>query len=289
MSEGRGPFAKVYKAMWSGTLGEHWQAWTTFVWMLANCERGGIVRATPESIASFSRLPLEVVREGIRILEAPDPLSRTPDEEGRRILLLNPACSWGWRIVNLAQYREMTPSERAASYRARHFQTPGLFVTERDEPSRDRTMQTTDSEDREKTTPTSLVGSDSRPSVADRGEERVARVLTFKGGPEATISHGPGSEFVRLPCSGPEGDVVVVTRSYVREMQRLYPGAKVEQELLAMRGWLLSNTKKTARGMAAFVNRWLNGAQNRPGGGAPVGPRAASDAAYLAANSERFK
>ena len=43
-------------------------------------------------------------------LEAPDPASRDPEEEGRRLLRLDPHRDWGWTIVNWEKYEGIRSS-----------------------------------------------------------------------------------------------------------------------------------------------------------------------------------
>ena len=52
------------------------------------------------------------MREYLAILEAPDPDSQTPEEDGRRIVRLDPDRAWGWRVVNIQMYRGMGDLER---------------------------------------------------------------------------------------------------------------------------------------------------------------------------------
>lgn len=107
----RGVYAKVFKSMWQGTLGNSWEGWATFVYLLAHCDRAGLVDMTPEAISRGSSLPMEVVRRGLEILEAPDPSSRSTDLEGRRLERIDPSREWGWRIVNYEHYRTLRDSE----------------------------------------------------------------------------------------------------------------------------------------------------------------------------------
>src|SRR5207247_2600082 len=44
-------------------------------------------------------------------LGSPDPLSRTPDEDGRRIVPLDEGREWGWRLVNYMRYRLIRDQE----------------------------------------------------------------------------------------------------------------------------------------------------------------------------------
>ena len=53
------------------------------------------------------------------------------------------------------------------------------------------------------------------------------------------------------------------TMSEYEEFERLYPDVDLEQEFRKMRGWCLSNTRKTRKGIKRFVNNWLSRAQDR--------------------------
>ena len=115
-----GPFAKVYRSLWDGTLGPHRNGWNVFVFLLAHCDAAGIVELTPEAIAARSGVPLEDVADGIAVLEGPDPRSRSRVRDGRRIVRLDQDRDWGWQIVNYAKYRDMSPAQRNARFRERH-------------------------------------------------------------------------------------------------------------------------------------------------------------------------
>jgi hypothetical protein len=67
--------------------------------------RGHIDMSFP-AISTMTGWPLELLRQGIEELEKPDPDSRSQAEEGRRLVRLDPARSWGWRLVNHSLYRE---------------------------------------------------------------------------------------------------------------------------------------------------------------------------------------
>jgi hypothetical protein len=97
--------------MWDGTLAVHWEAWATFVFMIANCDKEGYIDMTPDSISARSRLPIEIVTKGLAVLEAPDPLSRSQDHEGRRLERIDAHRPWGWRIVNYLHYRTLADQD----------------------------------------------------------------------------------------------------------------------------------------------------------------------------------
>jgi hypothetical protein len=66
--------------------------------------------------------PIDLLTQGIQQLMEPDEHSRTPDHDGRRLVLIDPARSWGWIAVNHGKYREKArlmakDSDRTASGR----------------------------------------------------------------------------------------------------------------------------------------------------------------------------
>ena len=78
------------------------------VWfnMLAHSP-GGICDRTRLTISQETGLPMDRVSAAILVLESPDPESRTPDEEGRRVTRVCDSRDWGWRLVNWGYYRAL--------------------------------------------------------------------------------------------------------------------------------------------------------------------------------------
>jgi hypothetical protein len=70
--------------------------------------------------------------------------------------------------------------------------------------------------------------------------------------------------FIALPTNK-AGEEFSVMPPQVDEFHELYPAVDVRQALRSMRGWLLSNPKerKTLKGMARFINGWLEREQNK--------------------------
>ena len=73
--------------------------------LIVLAESDGTVDMTLEAISGVTRVPLDDLKSAISILEKPDPQSRTPDEQGARIVRLDEHRNWGWRIVNYEKYR----------------------------------------------------------------------------------------------------------------------------------------------------------------------------------------
>lgn len=100
-------YAKIFESIYDGSLRKDWKALIVFQQFLILCDEEGHIDMTPDAISSRTTIPIEIVEHGIKELEAPDPDSRSRNEEGRRIVLVNPPRKWGWKIVNHKAYREI--------------------------------------------------------------------------------------------------------------------------------------------------------------------------------------
>jgi hypothetical protein len=105
-------FAKVFSQILESSLAEDFRVRLVFEDFLKLCDLNGVVDMTPEAIARRTNVPLEIVLAGIEALERPDPKSRTPDAEGRRLVRLDDHREWGWMIVNHAHYRAIASEEQ---------------------------------------------------------------------------------------------------------------------------------------------------------------------------------
>ena len=104
-------YGKVFEQIYDSTVSECWQALVTFQQMIILADCDGTVDMTPESISRRTNIPLEIISEGIRNLEQPDRQSRSPLEDGRRIVRLDIHREWGWRVVNHGFYRGLKSRE----------------------------------------------------------------------------------------------------------------------------------------------------------------------------------
>lgn len=109
-------YTKLFKSIVDGSLYGRRQALPVFLVMLALADKHGIVDVLPKKIADILGESEEYVAIGIKELSDPDPISRTPTEEGRRILPLNEHRSWGWKITNYEVYRNMRDEEERRIY-----------------------------------------------------------------------------------------------------------------------------------------------------------------------------
>lgn len=109
-------FAKIFRSILDGTLGEDAEARHTFMDLLVLANRDGEVDMTPEAIAGVTHVPLERLKAALERLSSPDPRSRNPNEQGRRIVPIHEDRDWGWRVVNYAHYRGIRDQRERREY-----------------------------------------------------------------------------------------------------------------------------------------------------------------------------
>lgn len=79
-----------------------------WITMLAMKDMDGFVGASVNGLARMANLTCEQVEEGLKVLQSPDPYSRTKDFEGRRIVVEE----GGWRILNHQKMIDRIKRER---------------------------------------------------------------------------------------------------------------------------------------------------------------------------------
>jgi len=104
-------FAKVFFQIFESSISDDYLVRHVFMDLLVLSDEDGVVDKTSKAIARITNVPLEIVENAILKLSAPDDESRTPDEEGRRIVLIDKNRNWGWRIVNYDKYRKIRDEE----------------------------------------------------------------------------------------------------------------------------------------------------------------------------------
>jgi hypothetical protein len=83
-----------------------------FLWFLVSADVDGVVaKCDVRAIARMSNVTLEEAESAVATLMAPDPISRSPEEGGRR-LLTNVAGDWV--VVNAKKYRDFRTHKQVA-------------------------------------------------------------------------------------------------------------------------------------------------------------------------------
>lgn len=120
-------YAKIFTQIFDSTIAADWQVRHVFEDFLKLADENGVVDMPLDSIVRRANMPEEIIKRAILVLESPDPQSRTPDHEGRRLLRLYDDKDWGWVIANHDKYRSITNREelkrqgriRTAKFRSR--------------------------------------------------------------------------------------------------------------------------------------------------------------------------
>lgn len=99
-------YTALFSTMLEGTLYGKWPHTGIWPCLLSQMDRYGVIDKTPQCLAAAIGVPVELLMEVIDDFMQPDPDSRTGDNDGRRLVLIDQRRSWGWRVVNAQKYRE---------------------------------------------------------------------------------------------------------------------------------------------------------------------------------------
>ena len=99
-------YTPVFGTLFQGSLCGQWPALPVFCTLLPLCNKSGEIDYSFGYLAAVTGWPEDLLREGIAQLEQPDPSTRSPDDDGRRLVRLRDRTEWGWRVVNHGKYRE---------------------------------------------------------------------------------------------------------------------------------------------------------------------------------------
>jgi 5-methylcytosine-specific restriction endonuclease McrA len=104
-------FSRIFDSLWDSSLmtEEVDVRWLFLTMLRLGRQQGdGMVDMPIASLARHAVMPPDRVEVALGRLMAPDPDSRSPEEEGRRIVAIDPdRPTRGWRIVNFAYYKEL--------------------------------------------------------------------------------------------------------------------------------------------------------------------------------------
>jgi hypothetical protein len=111
-------YAKIFDQVFDSSIASDYHVRHFFMDMIVLASADGVVDMTPDAIARKTNIPLRLVTRFLVKLSEPDPLSRSKENEGRRIVLIDSQRSWGWLIVNFEHYRSLrTDGDRRSYFR----------------------------------------------------------------------------------------------------------------------------------------------------------------------------
>ena len=99
-------YTPLFHSITTGTLCGRWPDIGLWPLVLSLADRNGVVDVTPDYISRITGLDLSEVVACLGRFCEPDRYSRSQVEDGRRLVLLDPARAWGWRVVNHSKYRD---------------------------------------------------------------------------------------------------------------------------------------------------------------------------------------
>jgi hypothetical protein len=109
-------FAKVFEQIFDSSIAQDYTVRHTFIDLLILADSTGVVDMTPDAIARRTNVPQETVERCIAKLCQPDVKSRSPLEDGKRLVPVDSRRDWGWKIVNYGHYRKIRDQEARRSY-----------------------------------------------------------------------------------------------------------------------------------------------------------------------------
>jgi hypothetical protein len=183
---------------------------------------------TADAISRRTTIPLDIIEAGLRHLELPDPGSRTPDEEGRRIVRLREHTDWGWRIVNYLKYRELQREEGRTAYHRQYWHTrkgrkgvdsTNSTATQQAQPSQPMHKQRQEADAEAGSIPTSPLA----PQVSGAPERTDAPRKKGTRIPEPFLLTAEMRKWAAEEC--PDVDLKAVTREFV-DYWRAVPGQR---------------------------------------------------------------
>jgi hypothetical protein len=99
-----GSYAKVFRTMFTGSMyGAGLHVFATWAWVLTHKDEHGLVEVNTKLVAAELGAEVDQIEQAIAYLTAPDPESRSHEEDGCRMVRVS---QFGYRVVNHAKYRD---------------------------------------------------------------------------------------------------------------------------------------------------------------------------------------
>ena len=237
-------YGKLFTQMYDGTLGTQgpWQALVTFQQLVILADQQGVVDMTPEALSRRTTIPIEIIQAGLVALEQPDPKSRTPDLEGRRIVRLSDDREWGWRVVNYLHYRAIRTADERREYMKNYQRERRARVKE------------------------------STPSTGGKQNQPIAEVeaeADTKAGKSKSLAPGAArpapKQNGKIEFDHLKGAFKGITESDELRWQEAYPAVPIPPEICKAAAWLHANPANRKKNNERFLVNWFSRAQERAG------------------------
>lgn len=106
-------FVKLFQTMgMSSVWAEDYETRLVWITLLFSADKNGIIEASPIGIAHVARVPLDKCLLALDKFTSPDPYSKDPEHEGRRL----ERTSQGYRLLNYTKYRDKGRGEDRLEY-----------------------------------------------------------------------------------------------------------------------------------------------------------------------------
>lgn len=275
-----GGYTKLFSSIVTSTIWcEDYPTRLVWVAMLAMADARGKVDGSIPGFARIANVTCAEMEKAIATFLSPDPHSRTPDHDGRRIEIV----PGGWLILNYAAYRESRDPdirrEQNRQAQARHRERESAMSAKvshesaqaEAEAEAEAVQRTLSPKTGERVSPKdSVKDKNGRQEPLEAGVERPEPAL-----PAAEVGGGRPGTPPKSTTAIPDPKVVMtfplgkkdetgalewnLTEAKMAEYADSYPTLDVLQALRSARQWLRDNPsqRKTSRGMPAFLSRWL--------------------------------
>ena len=223
-------FTKLFASITESTVwmqSDHVRlVWIT---MLAMADRKGRVFASIPGLAHRARVDVDLTKSAIQTFLEPDEYSRSPENEGRRILPID----GGWRLVNHEKYRALRDEEVIKESKRKYINARRAKEKE-ETPGPRSTVDKVDTMQR----------AESREQRADAGKKKKEGESSTLATPSPTSRTLPDDAFIQS----------------LKE-NIAYQGIDIDREIGKMQAWLAVPKNKRRRMTHQFIVNWLNKAE----------------------------
>lgn len=109
-------YAKIFSSLFDGSMRGKSDMILVFVNLLSHSDQDGVVDRHWQAISDETGIGVERTLAALTDLEAPDPQSRSEEDQGRRIRRINENRNWGWTITNHRHYRDIVTEVDRRNY-----------------------------------------------------------------------------------------------------------------------------------------------------------------------------